>query len=151
MPVDIRDLCVPAVSVAYRGMAVSDAARLMHEHHVGSLIVIEERESGKMPIGILTDRDIVISVVARDLDARTIPVSEVMSTDLVAVRDEDNITDALALMRRRGVRRAPVVTRGGVLVGIVTLDDLLRMLVGQLNDLADAISTELSVEPLARS
>ena len=149
--VEIRGLCVPAFSVAYRGMAVSEAARLMHERHAGSLIVVEERESGKVPIGILTDRDIVISVVARDLDARTIPVSEVMSTDLVAVRDEDDIRDALALMRRRGVRRAPVVTRGGMLVGIVTLDDLLRMLVGQLNDLAGAISMELSVEPLARS
>ena len=69
---------------------------------------------------------------------------------MIAVRDEDGVKDALALMRRRGVRRAPVVTRGGVLVGIVTLDDLLRRLVEQLNDLAGAISTELSVEPIAR-
>jgi CBS domain-containing protein len=132
-------------------MAASEAARLMLEHHVGSLIVVEERGSGKIPVGILTDRDIVVAVVARDLDARTIPVSEVMSTDVVSVRDEDHVKDALKLMRRRGVRRAPVVTRSGMLVGIVTLDDLLRTLVGQLNDLAGAISTELSVESLARS
>jgi CBS domain-containing protein len=148
---NIVDFCVPAIAVAYRGMAVSEAARLMHEHHVGSLIVVEERDSGKMPIGVLTDRDIVIAVVAKDLDARTIPVSEVMSTDVVAVREDDDIRDALGLMRRRGVRRAPVVTRGGALVGIVTLDDLLRMLVSQLDDLASAISTELSVEPILRT
>jgi CBS domain-containing protein len=74
-----------------------------------------------------------------------------MATDVVAVRDEDDMKDALGLMRRRGVRRAPVVTRSGMLVGIVTLDGLLRTLVGQLNDLAGAISTELSAEPVVRS
>jgi|SoiMethySBSTD1v2_1073268.scaffolds.fasta_scaffold136068_3 CBS domain-containing protein len=123
----------------------------MHEHHVVSLIVIEERDSGKMPIGLLTDRISSLRLFARDLDARTIPVSEVMATDVVAVRDEDDMKDALGLMRRRGVRRAPVVTRSGMLVGIVTLDGLLRTLVGQLNDLAGAISTELSAEPVVRS
>jgi CBS domain-containing protein len=132
-------------------MAVSAAARVMHEHHVGSLIIVEECDAGKMLIGGLTDRDIVIAVVAKDLDARTIPVSEVMSTDVVAVREDDDIKDALKLMRRRGVRRAPVVTRGGALAGMVTLDDLLRMLVSQLDDLANAISTELSVEPILRA
>ena len=123
----------------------------MHEHHVVSLIVIEERDSGKMPIGLLTDRISSLRLFARDLDARTIPVSEVMATDVVAVRDEDDMKDALGLMRRRGVRRAPVVTRSGMLVGIVTLDGLLRTLVGQLNDLAGTISTELSAEPVVRS
>jgi len=77
----------------------------MHEHHVVSLIVIEERDSGKMPIGLLTDRISSLRLFARDLDARTIPVSEVMATDVVAVRDEDDMKDALGLMRRRGVRR----------------------------------------------
>jgi CBS domain-containing protein len=148
---NISDICLPAVTVAYSGMAVSEAARVMREHHVGCLIVVEERESGKMPIGMLTDRDIVLAVVARDLDPRTVPVVEAMSTDVVAVRDDDTVKDVLALMRRRGVRRAPVVDRGGMLVGIVTLDDLLRVVAAQLDDLAAAISKELAVEPLVRS
>jgi CBS domain-containing protein len=148
---NISDICLPAVTVAYSGMAVSEAARVMREHHVGCLIVVEERESGKMPIGMLTDRDIVLAVVARDLDPRTVPVVEAMSTDVVAVRDDDTVKDVLALMRRRGVRRAPVVDRGGMLVGIVTLDDLLRFVAAQLEDLAAAISKELAVEPLVRS
>jgi CBS domain-containing protein len=123
----------------------------MRDQHVGCLVVVEERDAGKLPIGMLTDRDIAVSVVAADLDARTIPVGEVMSTDVVAVREDDTIVDALALMRRRGVRRAPVVTRSGMLVGIVTLDDLLQIVVRQLDDLVGAISVELASEGQRRS
>jgi len=140
---DVRDICKPVVVFAYKSMPLNEAARLMRDNHVGSLVVVEERESGKMPIGMLTDRDITLSVVAKDLEARNLTVGEVMIEDIVAVREDDSIVDALALMRRRGVRRAPVVNRGGKLAGIVTLDDLLRMVVSQLDDLVAAISVEL--------
>jgi CBS domain-containing protein len=147
---DVREVCKPVVVFAYRSMAPNEAARLMREHHVGSLVVVEERDTGKSPIGMLTDRDIAIAVVARDLDPRTLAVSEVMTTDVVSVRDDDSVLDALALMRRRGVRRVPVVTRAGLLVGIVTLDDLLRIVVAQLDDLVGAISGELAAEARER-
>ena len=143
---DVRDICKPVVVFAYRSMPLNEAARLMRDHHVGSLVVVEEKESGKMPIGMLTDRDITLSVVAKDLEARNLTVGEVMIEDIVAVREDDSIVDALALMRRRGVRRAPVVTRGGKVAGIVTLDDLLRIVVAQLDDLVAAISVELETE-----
>lgn len=146
MTMDVREVCKQVVVFAYRSMALNEAARLMREHHVGSLVVVEERDAGKWPAGMLTDRDIVIAVVARDLDPRTLAVSEAMSTDVVSVRDDDSVLDAVALMRRRGVRRVPVVTRAGQLVGIVTLDDLLRIVVAQLDDLVAAISGELVAE-----
>ena len=148
---DVRECCIEFVAVAYRSLVVSEAARLMSDRHVGCLVVIEERPEGKMPVGILTDRDIVMSVVAKDLDPRTIPVGEVMSADLVAVREGDSIKDALALMRRRGVRRAPCVTKNGMLVGIVTLDDILRKMISDLDDVAAAISSELAIEVAMRS
>ena len=147
---DVRDICKPVVVFAYKSMPLNEAARLMRDHHVGSLVVVEERDSGKMPIGMLTDRDITLSVVAKDLEARNLTVDEVMTPDVVAVRDDDSMVDALALMRRRGVRRAPVVSRGGKLVGIVTLDDLLRFVVAQLDDLVAAISIELETEARER-
>ena len=146
MTMDVREVCKQVVVFAYRSMALNEAARLMREHHVLSLVVVEERDAGKWPTGMLTDRDIVIAVVARDLDPRTLAVSEAMSTDVVSVRDDDSVLDAVALMRRRGVRRVPVVTRAGQLVGIVTLDDLLRIVVAQLDDLVAAISGELVAE-----
>ncbi len=150
MTMDVREVCKQVVVFAYRSMALNEAARLMREHHVGSLVVVEERDTGKSPIGMLTDRDIAIAVVARDLDPRTLAVGEVMTTDVVSVRDDDSVLDALALMRRRGVRRVPVVTRAGLLVGIVTLDDLLRIVVAQLDDLVGAISGELVAEARER-
>ena len=150
MTMDVREVCKPVVVFAYKGMALNEAARLMREHHVGSLVVVEERDAGKSPIGMLTDRDIAIAVVARDLDPRTLAVSEVMTTEVVSVRDDDSVLDALALMRRRGVRRVPVVTSAGLLVGIVTLDDLLRIVVAQLDDLVGAISGELAAETRER-
>ena len=138
MTMDVREVCKQVVVFVYRSMALNEAARLMRDHHVGSLVVVEERDAGKSPIGMLTDRDIAIGVVARDLDPRTLAVSEVMTTDVVSVRDDDSVLDVLALMRRRGVRRVPVVTRAGLLVGIVTLDDLLHIVVAQLDDLGRA-------------
>lgn len=147
---DVRDVCKPAVVFAYKNMALNEAARLMHEHHVGCLVVVEETDAGKSPIGMLTDRDIVIAVVARDLDARILAVSEAMTKDVVSVRDDDSALDVLALMRRRSVRRVPVVTRAGLLVGIVTLDDLLQIVVAQLDDLVGAISGELATEARER-
>lgn len=150
MTMDVREVCKQVVVFAYKSMALNEAARLMREHHVGSLVVVEERDAGKSPIGMLTDRDIAIVVVARDLDPRTLAVSEVMTTDVVSVRDDDSVLDALALMRRRGVRRVPVVTRAGLLVGIVTLDDLLQIVVAQLDDLVGAISGELAAEARER-
>jgi CBS domain-containing protein len=146
----IHDICVPAVTVSHRGMPVSEAARVMEQRHVGCVIVVEERESGKRPVGMLTDRDIVLGVVARARDPRGVPVGEVMTPDVCAVRDDASVKDALVLMRRRGVRRAPVVDARGMLVGIVTLDDLLRLVAGQLNDLAATVSQELALEPFAR-
>ena len=148
---DIREVSATTVAVGYRGMAVSEAARAMREQHVGCLVVVEERAPGKVPIGMLTDRDIAVSVVAKDLDARNVPVGEVMSTDVVAVRDDDSVKDALRLLRRRGIRRAPVIARDGTLAGIVTVDDLLRTMVEQLDDLVGAISTELALEVQTRA
>lgn len=143
---DVRDTCRHGVVVTYRAVVLSEAARLMRDRHVGCLVVVEDRDTGKWPVGMLTDRDIVVSAVAADRDPRTMSVGDVMSADLVCVRDDDDVLDALALMRRRGVRRVPVVTRAGMLAGIVTLDDLLRGAVAQLDDLAAAIGGELETE-----
>jgi len=131
-------------------MALKEAALLMREHHVGSLVVVEERDTGKSPIGMVIDRDIVIAVVAQDLDPRMLAVGEVTTTDVVSVRNDDSVPDASALMRRRGVRLVLLVTKAGLLVGIVTLDGLLRIVVAQLDDLVGAISGELVAEARER-
>lgn len=139
---NVGELCNREVIFAYRDTRLVEAARLMREHHVGSLVVVVDRLSERVPVGILTDRDIVVAVVAKELDPRTLTAGEVMSRELFSVREEDGIADALRLMRERGIRRLPVLTHSGALAGIVTIDDLLELVGEELGDFVRTVKSE---------
>ena len=136
------EMCNRLVVVAYKDMSLHAAAKLMRERHVGSLVVVVDRLADRVPIAVLTDRDLTVGVLAKDLDPRTLCVSDVISTELYTVGEEDSITDTLRLMRERGVRRVPVVTRSGALAGIITFDDILDVVAEQLRDLVHAVGRE---------
>jgi CBS domain-containing protein len=144
------ELCSREVVVAYRDTPLVEAARLMRKHHVGSLIVVVDRLSERVPVGILTDRDIVVAVVAKALDARALAVGDVMVPELLTVREKDGIQEALRLMREKGVRRVPVLTHSGALAGILTIDDLLELMAEELGDFARTITRERVRESRAR-
>jgi CBS domain-containing protein len=146
----VGEICNRIVVVAERATPLTDAARLMREHHVGSLVVVEDRAGARAPVGILTDRDIVVAVVAGGVDPATLTAGDVMVAELVTVREPDSEFEALQLMRRMGVRRVPVVGADGALVGIVTLDDLLEIVAGELDDIVRAIGSEQAHERRAR-
>jgi len=146
----IGEICNRVVVFSTKDMPLSEAGKLMREHHVGCLLVLEETDRGRIPIGIVTDRDIVVEVLSAGLDYRTVKVGEIMNADLFVAREDDDILDALQLMRRRGVRRLPVILASGVLVGIVTIDDLLGIVAEQLDDLVKAIASEQSREACIR-
>jgi CBS domain-containing protein len=135
------EVCTRIVTVAYGGMRLAEAARSMREQNVGCLVIVQETDPGRAVVGILTDRDIVVSVIAKDQDARFMSVGEAMTTDVVTVREEDSVLDVLDLMRRKGIRRIPVTGPQEVLVGIVTLDDLLGVVSGEMQALAGAIGS----------
>jgi CBS domain-containing protein len=139
---NVSELSNPFVVCAQRTTPLTEAARLMREHHVGSLVVVHEGGKGRVPVGMLTDRDIVVAVVAGEVDPRTLTAGEVMSGELATVRAGDPVEAALRLMRRRGIRRVPVVSEAGTLTGIVTLDDLLEKVAEQLSDAVRAITSE---------
>jgi signal-transduction protein with cAMP-binding, CBS, and nucleotidyltransferase domain len=148
---DVGEICTRTVIVATRELVLSEAARLMRQHHVGTIVVIEEIDEGRVPVGMLTDRDIVVGVVAKDVDARTLSVGEVMSGDLVSVREQDSVFDALRLMRSRGVRRVPVTSgAAGLLIGILAVDDVLEIVAEQLREIVRAIGSERTHEQRAR-
>jgi CBS domain-containing protein len=134
------EVCTRIVTIAYRGTPLSEAARLMRDQHVGCLVVVEETDPGRVVVGMLTDRDIVVSVVARDMDARLMSIGEAMSTDVVLAREQDLVTDLLGLMHRKGVRRIPVTGPQAVLIGLVALDDLLAVVAEEMQAVAAAIS-----------
>lgn len=136
------EACVRDVTVAFRHTPVDGAARLMRENHVGCLVVVDEAGGARTVLGLLTDRDIVTTVVAPGLDPATLRVEDVMSTDLVTAREDDSLLDLMRTMRQKGVRRVPVVGAQGVLVGLVALDDVLGALSLELSLLVGAIDSE---------
>lgn len=143
------EACKREVIVVKRHTGIPQAARLMRQNHVGSLVVVDDLDE-RVPVGIVTDRDVLVEVVAADLDPRTMTVGEIMSEPLVTALDADDSLDTLRLMRLRGVRRVPVVTEKGLLVGIASFDDLLGVLAGEMGHLASVIESERSRESLAR-
>jgi CBS domain-containing protein len=143
------DTCKRDAVVVKRHTTIPAAAKLMRHNHVGSLVVVDDLDE-RVPVGIVTDRDIVVEIVASDLDPRTMTVGEIMGETLVTAGDEDDCLETLRLMRLQGVRRVPVVTDRGLLVGIVTFDDLLGVLTSEIDTLARVVDTEQSREELAR-
>jgi len=144
------EVCTRSVTIAFRRTPLNAAAKLMRENHVGCLVVVDEISGSRVVVGILTDRDIVTAVVAADADARRLLVEDVMSTDLITARESDSLMDVMRSMRRKGVRRVPVVGAENELVGIVTMDDVLTILSEELSLLVDALGSEGKRELLMR-
>jgi CBS domain-containing protein len=144
------EICSRIVTIAYPSMALNEAARLMRERHVGCLVVVEEVSlKENVVVGVLTDRDIAIGVVAADRDPHGMRVGDVMTPDVVKVREEDSLLDVLSAMRRKGVRRVPVTGPKDVLIGIVALDDVLEVLAQEMQAVAAAVSAAASHERTA--
>ena len=143
----IADLCVPDVVQIAPGASVREAAMTMRSQHVGSLVVTEVANGRPTPVGILTDRDIVLSIVATDAEHLPfLTVSDAMSDDILTAFEETSLSDALKLMQERGVRRLPVLDRAGALVGIVTADDVIRFLAEELGQVVKLMNHEEQVE-----
>src|SRR5690606_14016732 len=118
---------------------ITEAAERMRREHVGDLIVAKFKDARLVPVGIVTDRDIVISVVAKKVDPTTLTVCDVMSADLLTVREDNGIDFALREMRRFGVRRVPVIGTAGELVGVLSINDVVDYLGVQLSHIGDII------------
>jgi CBS domain-containing protein len=143
----IGSICKRNVAVVPEDERIVDAAKRMRMLHVGTVVVVREGDPKRTPLGILTDRDIVLSVVASDPEHLPfLSVSEAMSDDLVTARDDTSLADALRLMQERGVRRLPVVDQAGALVGIVTVDDVIRVLAEEMGELVTLMNREEQVE-----
>lgn len=136
----IGEICSREVVFARRNESVAQAARLMRENHVGSVVVTDERNGRRYPVGIVTDRDIAVGVVALGLDPEKRNVESAMPAELVCVRETDGLGRAVALMRAQGVRRLPVVDAAGGLIGILSADDALEVLSEELYCLAGMVA-----------
>ena len=142
----LKEFCTTDVAWCTRDTTVLEAARLMREKHLGDLIIVDDPNDEFTPVGVITDRDIVIKVIGNELSASKTRVGDVMRTPLVTASDSEDSNAAIARMRQHGVRRLPVTGRHGKLVGVVTMDDLLKRLRSEVDSLLDIITMEQDQE-----
>ena len=138
----IGEFCNREVVFATRETSIPEAAQLMRKFHVGDLVVVDEIDGKRVPVGIVTDRDIVIEIVSQSLDFNEFSVGDIMSPQLISVQEKEGVFETIRLMRAKGIRRIPVVNQEGGLEGIVSADDILDLLAEEMTELAKVVPRE---------
>ena len=137
-------ICETDVVTTSAQAPLGDAAAEMRRRQVGALVVVEQRDGGSWPVGIITDRDIAMAAMTRCGDV--LCVADVMTQNLIVARDRDDFFEGLSKMRRFGIRRLPIVALDGRLRGIITLDDIVDVLSMKLREASGVVPRERRVE-----
>jgi len=146
----LKDVCTLDVVCCRAETRAVDAARLMRHRHVGDLVVVDDPDETRIPLGIVTDRDLAVEVLGNDLDPAETTVGSLMRHPVVIANESEDTSQLLERMRAHGVRRVPVVDDRGGVVGIVTLDDVLKHLVDEAGALLEIMNRGRKREQLAR-
>ncbi|MBK8739535.1 MAG: CBS domain-containing protein [Betaproteobacteria bacterium] len=146
----IGKFCRRNVVCAVPDTTIVDAAQLMRRNHIGDLIVVDTLGAERRPVGIVTDRDIVVEVVSVGLDPGLVKLGDLLTQPLVTVDEDTGYAETIRLMSARGVRRMPVVNKAGILVGIVSFDDLFHQLGIPLSELSGLAIREVRHEAETR-
>jgi len=146
----VGEMCVRDVVIVDKEGSILDAAQLMREFHVGDVVVVEQHHGRSVPIGILTDRDIVIELIAEEVGFDAVAIKDVMSFKLITAGEDESLDEAIERMRDHGVRRLPVVDGAGTLVGALGADDLIDLSAEQLVNLVSLINKEHKHEQVTR-
>lgn len=141
-------ICVRETVMVKKSETLREAAKLMKGMHVGALVVVEALEEKNRPIGIITDRDIVLKAVAEEKSCE-VTVGEVMGEELVTAKEDDMLFDALERMKSKGVRRVPVIDDEGYLAGILSTDDIIEFLTDEMKDINTLFYKEVQNEQQA--
>ncbi len=144
-------VCSKNVIVVARDESVQTVAHLMREYHVGAVVVTEELHGQRRPVGVVTDRDLVVEILAKDLEIGSVTAGDLIAEHLVTVEADSSVLEAIEIMSNRGVRRAPVVADPGHhLIGILTVDDALSVLSHSLEQVASLVRYEQDREKVLR-
>lgn len=142
----VGDYCNCDVIIINQDETPLDAVLLMRQHSVGNVIIVDSGEEGETPLGIVTDRDIVLEIVATEVDPSTVAVIDIVRQPLVTVNENDDLCECTVHMKHNGVRRAPVINDSGYLVGIISTDDIVEILSEQLNDVVSLVNFQQEYE-----
>ncbi len=133
----VREFCNRQVVITSPDSDIVSVAKLMRQYHVGDVVIVEDKaEEAKKPLGIITDRDLVIELMAKEVALDSVTIGDVMSYELITCRESDGIWETLQRMNSKGIRRMVVVNDEGNLVGILTVDDLLELFAEEMTTLA---------------
>jgi CBS domain-containing protein len=146
----VGELCTRAVVTALRTTTIVDAAALMRHHHVGDVVVVDRRDRRPAPLGIVTDRDIVVEVVAKGIDASGLTLGDLLTGPVEVIAEAATSEEALRRMSDLAMRRLPVVDSAGGLVGIISVDDVLPRLANHIADVAHFAQRSRAVEARTR-
>ncbi len=130
----IGEICTRSVVTCRREATARELSRLMREHHVGDVIVVDQLEGLSTPVGVVTDRDLVVKVLSTDGDPDALHAENLMAKTVETAFESELVYDAIWHMRGKGIRRLPVVNAHNHLVGILTSDDVTRFLAQELLD-----------------
>ena len=134
--------CNREVVITGPATTATEAAQLMRQFHVGDLVVVEKKGKESLPVGIITDRDLVVEILAQEVAPEAIMLKDIMSTNPASVTEAATLFDALEQMRGRGIRRLLVVNAEGGLEGILCADDVIELIAEASNDLVKLIRRE---------
>lgn len=146
----VGKICNRTTVIVRKQDSVVETAKLMRQNHVGTVVVVDDAGGDLTPVGIVTDRDLVLEVLAAEINPETVTIGDLVGYELVTAREDDGLWDTMQRMRSHGVRRMPVVDHHGRLVGIISVDDLLELLSVELNELGRVIAREHAREEKTR-
>lgn len=146
----MSDLCEKRAITIEKSATLEEAATMMRKHHVGSLVVVNVVGKSQRPVGVLTDRDIVLKGVAEKRTLGTTTVDQIMSRDPVEISRNSGVFEALRKMRRNNVRRVVVTDEGNGICGLFSTDDLIRLIAQEMHEVGQLFEEQVSREEPTR-
>jgi len=140
------EYCNREIVVTEKNTSITEAAMLMRNHHVGDLVIVEKQADKTIPTGIITDRDLVVEVIAQKVDPDALSLKDIMSTGLVVVEEKESLLDVLDVMQKKSVRRIVVVDEQGSLQGLLSADDVIELIAEAMTNLTKLVKHEITRE-----
>lgn len=146
----ISEICRHSVVVCHRETSAVEVAQLMRDRHVGDVVVVEDNDGRRIPVGIVTDRDLVVQVMAMGVSPDILRAGDLITGKLVTAVGSEFVDEAIRYMRSKGIRRLPVVDADNALIGILTADDVTEHLAGELTDVTRIMPRQIQIEQAKR-
>lgn len=146
----IGEICTRSVVTCRRDASATELAQLMRDHHVGDVIVVDELEGQVTPVGVVTDRNLLVEVMAKGVNPDLLRADDLIANEIVTVFESEAVYDAIWHMRGKGIRRLPVVDAHNHLRGVLTADDVTKFLAEELMEVARIAPRQIKREEASR-